>query len=75
MTSNPTSLPLKASKASKPFTACSNSHLFFFIYVARSIIFTGLSSTKSIFGVEMEEKGGDGKGRDFIVTSEEDLSA
>jgi hypothetical protein len=43
MTSNPSGLRWKACRANNPFSAFSKSHLFFFIYVARSIMLTGLS--------------------------------
>ena len=43
ITSKPPGLSLNASRARRPFDAFSNSHLFFFIYVARSIMLTGLS--------------------------------
>lgn len=43
MTSKPPGLSRNASRARRPFDAFSNSHLFFFMYVARSIMLTGLS--------------------------------
>jgi hypothetical protein len=43
MTSKPSGLLWKACRANSPFSAFSKSHLFFFMYVARSIMLTGLS--------------------------------